>query len=123
MFTLEHVVPWGRSFDEYGVCLPAQEDLAWRIAATCDQVIEQTRQNAHEFVRGGAIRYVEEVAQVCMAAMQTFLDDYESGKRQGRYVDAELPTLPFETGTFHLALCSHVLFLHSTHRVRPRASP
>jgi len=49
-----------------------------------------------------------------MAAMQAFLDDYELGKRQGRYVNAELPTLPFENGTFHLALCSHFLFLYST---------
>ncbi len=49
-----------------------------------------------------------------MAAMQTFLEDFESGKRAGRYVDAELPTLPFESAAFDLALCSHFLFLYST---------
>jgi hypothetical protein len=77
--------------------------------------------------------------------MQAFLDDYELGQRQGRYVDAELPTLPFENGTFHLALfvdqCVHDLTASDCHvtiekvpyefqrgghemiRVRPRASP
>ena len=32
----------------------------------------------------------------------------------GRYVDAELPRLPFENGAFGLALCTHLLFLYST---------
>jgi hypothetical protein len=154
MFTLEQVVPWGRSFDEYQRMFAlTHEDLRHRvlgcgdgpasfnaeasrrghqviscdpiyrfdkaqiqerIAATYDQVIAQTRQNAHEFVWGDDIRNVEELGQVRLAAMQTFLNDYELGKRQGRYVDAELPTLPFEDGTFHLALCSHFLFLYST---------
>ena len=60
-----------------------------------------------------------------MAAMQAFLDDFEAGKRAGRYVDAELPTLPFDDGAFDLGLCSHFLFLYSTqlgeqfHRAAP----
>jgi len=85
-----------------------------RIAATYDEVLAQTRLNAHEFVWGDGIRNVEELGQVRMAAMQAFLEDFESGKHEGRYVDAELPTVPFENGTFELALCSHFLFLYST---------
>ena len=46
-----------------------------------------------------------------MAAMETFLDDYGLGARDGRYVDAELPALPFADGAFDLAVCSHFLFL------------
>jgi len=153
MFTLEHVVPWGRSFDEYRrmfaltetdlhrrmlgcgdgpasfnaeavrrghrvvSCDPVYRfgrlQIQERIAATCDQVLAQTRLNAHEFVWGEGIRNVEELGQARMAAMRTFMEDFESGKQAGRYVDAELPNLPFEDGAFDLALCSHFLFLYS----------
>jgi len=49
-----------------------------------------------------------------MAAMDEFLEDYGRGKAQGRYVDAELPTLPCADSSFDLALCSHFLFLYSS---------
>ena len=45
--------------------------------------------------------------------MHTFLADYDQGRRQGRYVEAELPTLPFADAAFDLALCSHFLFLYT----------
>src|ERR1700704_2096576 len=131
MFTLDQVVPWGRSFDEYrrmfaltdadlqsrilgcadgpasfnaeatrrGTDVVSLDPLyrydvgqiRERIAATCDQVLEQTRQNAGEFV-WDTIASVEQLATVRMAAMQVFLDDYDAGREQGRYVDAEMPT-------------------------------
>jgi ubiquinone/menaquinone biosynthesis C-methylase UbiE len=50
-----------------------------------------------------------------MTAMRTFLADYERGKREGRYANARLPSLPFPDKTFDLALCSHLFFLHSDH--------
>lgn len=86
-----------------------------RIAATYDEVLEQTRQNAHEFVWGGAIQTIEDLGRVRMASMTTFLEDYDSGKAKGRYVAAELPPLPFDDRAFDLALCSHFLFLYSSH--------
>lgn len=46
-------------------------------------------------------------------ALERFLSDYEPGLKLGRYVVGELPTLPFGTGSFGLALCSHLLFLYS----------
>jgi len=45
--------------------------------------------------------------------MERFLEDFKAGKAEGRYVDAELPTLPFDDETFDLAVCSHFLFLYS----------
>ena len=45
--------------------------------------------------------------------METFLGDFDAGKSAGRYVDAELPTLPFVDRSFDLALCSHLLFLYA----------
>lgn len=83
-----------------------------RIAATCDQVLDQTRRNAEQFV-WDAVASVEALGQIRMAAMQDFLEDYDRGKAVGRYVDAELPTLPFANASFDLALCSHFLFLYT----------
>ncbi len=85
-----------------------------RIAMTYDQVLEETRRNRDEFV-WDTISSVEELGLVRMDAMRTFLEDYEVGKRQGRYVSAELPSLPFRDGSFDLAVCSHFLFLYTGH--------
>jgi SAM-dependent methyltransferase len=46
--------------------------------------------------------------------MQEFLRDYPAGAEEGRYIDAALPSLPFDDGQFDLAICSHLLFLYST---------
>lgn len=153
MFTLDHVVPWGRSFDEYrrmfaltdhDLCLrilgcgdgPASFNVEatrrglrviscdpiyrWdaaqiqdRIMVTYSEVLEQTRKNADEFV-WTSIRSVEELGLIRMAAMKEFLSDYPVGKREGRYIDASLPMLPFASGSFDLALSSHFLFLYTT---------
>jgi hypothetical protein len=152
MFTLDQVVPWGRSFDEYrrmftlsdadlrlrilgcadgpasfnaeatrrGSTVVSSDPLYRleavqirdRIAVTYDHVLDQTRRNAEEFV-WDAIGSVEALGQIRMAAMQDFLEDYDRGKAAGRYVDAELPTLPFADASFDLALCSHFLFLYT----------
>src|SRR5262249_21724633 len=42
------------------------------------------------------------------------LADYPSGKSEGRYIDAELPSLPFRETAFDLALSSHFLFLYTS---------
>lgn len=153
MFTLDQIVPWGRSFDEYrrmfaltdhdlGLRIigcgdgPASFNVeatrrgfrviscdpiyCWdaaqiqdRIMVTYSEVLEQTRKNADEFV-WTSIRSVEELGLIRMAAMKEFLSDYPAGKREGRYIDAALPMLPFASGSFDLALSSHLLFLYST---------
>lgn len=154
MFSLEQVVPWGRSFDEYRAMFALSDmDLEGRILGcgdgpasfnavatrrgsrviSCDpiyrwgvpeirariedtykQVIDQTRRNQHEFV-WETIPSVEELGRVRMAAMQEFLSDYPVGVQEGRYVEAELPSLPFRNNEFDLAVCSHLLFLYSSH--------
>ena len=153
-FTLDQVVPWGRSFDEYVAmfslsvedlsqrilgcgdgpanfnCVLTQrggrivsadplyrfstDEIRRRISEVYDQVMEQTRQNQHEFV-WGHIPSIEDLGRVRMAAMSDFLADYTAGLKQERYVDASLPALPFEDQEFDLALCSHFLFLYSQH--------
>jgi hypothetical protein len=83
-----------------------------RIDAIFPQMVEQTRQNLHEFV-WREFTSVDQVVRVRMAAMESFLSDYDVGREQNRYVDGELPSLPFETQSFDLALCSHFLFVYT----------
>jgi hypothetical protein len=158
MFTLDQVVPWGRSFDEYArmfalsdedlrlrvlgcgdgpasfnagatrrgasviSCDPIYrydaDQLRGRIASTYDEILVQTRRNAGEFL-WTTIRSVDELGQTRMAAMNEFLADYETGRREGRYVAAELPNLPFGDASFDLALCSHFLFLYTAQLGEP----
>lgn len=89
-------------------------EIAARITATAAIVLEQTRQNADEFV-WSTIRSVEELGRIRMSAMSRFVKDYPQGKLAARYIDAELPALPFPDQAFDLALCSHFLFLYSAH--------
>jgi SAM-dependent methyltransferase len=91
----------------------SRADISERISRTYDEVLEQTRRNEHEFV-WKAITSVEDLGRVRMSAMTTFLEDFDVGRANGRYVDAELPSLPFSDDSFDLALCSHLLFLYST---------
>lgn len=152
MFTLDRVVPWGRSFDEYQRMFALTDDdlrlkivgcgdgpasfnaeatrrgatviscdpiyrydagqLRDRIAATYDQIMEQTRRNDDEFV-WTTIQSVDELGRIRMTAMNDFLQDYPAGRTERRYIEAELPTLPFTDSSFELALCSHLLFLYT----------
>ena len=154
-FSLDQVVPWGRSFDEYVAMFalsaedlrrsfvgcgdgPASfnadlsarggriisidplyqfsaEQIATRIDETYEIVMEQTRRNRHEFV-WNLIPSVADLGRARMAAMRRFLADYDLGKRDGRYLPASLPSLPFRDCQFDLVLCSHFLFLYSEQR-------
>ena len=89
-----------------------REQLGERIEQACEEIIEQTRKNAGNFV-WSSIGSVAKLGETRMSAMGRFLADYDEGKEQGRYVDAELPALPFDNGAFDIALCSHFLFLYS----------
>jgi hypothetical protein len=158
LFTLDKVVPWGRSFEEYrrmfaltdedlhGRILgcadgPAgfnaeatrrgsrvisfdplyefsAEQIRQRIAATAEDILEQTKRNVDEFI-WDEIASIEDLHRVRMAAMDDFLADYDAGRRDGRYVTAAAPALPFENASFDLAVCSHFLFLYSEQLGQP----
>lgn len=153
-FTLDTIVPWGRSYEEYLAMFGLTEEelephrrilgcgdgpagfnaeltrrggriisvdpiyafdasqIGNRISATYETVMAQMRENQRSYV-WSSITSVEELGQVRMSAMETFLADYETGKHQGRYIAGALPSLPFERGTFDIALSSHFLFLYS----------
>ena len=77
-----------------------------------DNVIFQVRENPDGFV-WDYFHSPEHLGQSRLAAMHRFLAAFETGKKQGRYIDGALPSLPFEDGQFDLALVSHLLFLYS----------
>ena len=90
------------------------EQIKQRIDATYAEVIGQTRQNQEKFV-WDLITSPDELGRCRLEAMGDFLRDYDQGRRDGRYVVAQLPDLPFPPGAFDIALCSHFLFFYTDH--------
>jgi hypothetical protein len=86
-------------------------EIRGRIDATAPRLVALARQEADRFVWDD-IASPEELGRVRMAAMASFLDDYDDGRREGRYLDRSLPELGFPDGAFDLALCSHFLLLY-----------
>jgi SAM-dependent methyltransferase len=151
-FTLDEIVPWGRSSKEYVRMFPLTDaDLDTRILGCGDgpasfnaamnqqgkrvvsvdplyafsaeqirsrvqdayrTIMEQLVANQSEYA-WTTIRSPEELGQIRMKSMEAFLQDFEQGKSDGRYLPVELPELPFSDGEFDLALCSHLLFTYS----------
>jgi len=90
----------------------SKDEIQQRIAETSIIVSEQLRLNSEDFI-WDHIKDVEELVQIRLSAMNTFLEDFENGKDEGRYVYEELPKLSFKQNSFDLVLSSHFLFLYS----------
>lgn len=151
-FTLDKIVPWGRSYQEYIDMFNLSDDdlqlrilgcgdgpaefnakltanngnvvsldpiyefntkqIRDRIKKTYHIVMNQMNNNQSDYV-WNTISSIENLGHTRMSAMNNFLNDFENGKHQGRYVSGALPTLPFINAQFDLALSSHFLFLYS----------
>jgi hypothetical protein len=83
-----------------------------RIDATAVEIANQLRSNRDDFV-WTHFSDPETLITTRLAAMDKFLEDYELGISQGRYVTGIATELPFHDGCYDLALCSHLLFLYS----------
>jgi len=92
----------------------SKEKIQKRIKETSSIVSKQLKENRDDFIWRD-FKSVDELVDVRLEAMGKFLDDYESGKRDGRYIHEELPELPFDDSSFDLVLSSHFLFLYSEH--------
>jgi len=88
------------------------EEIRQRAEDSYETVMSQLRHHQEGFM-WNYFHDPDHLGQARLAAMRLFLDDFENGKRQGRYVTASLPSLPFEDRQFDAALCSHLLFLYS----------
>jgi len=92
----------------------SKEQFASRIDEVAEVVMAQVRQNIDAFVWKN-IANPDALYKMRMSAMKQFLEDYNRGKKEGRYIEASLPHLPFKEQQFDLALSSHFLFLYSEH--------
>jgi hypothetical protein len=87
-------------------------EIGRRVGECYDTVISQVKKNLGGFVWTD-FRDPDHLGECRLAAMRRFLADFDQGKKEGRYVAASLPALPFADGPFSLALVSHLLFLYS----------
>ena len=88
------------------------EQIRSRVEATHDRLVAAATEHQDLF-NWHHLKSPEDMGRARLAAMEQFLRDFPTGLRQGRYVAASLPNLPFGDGEFKLALCSHLLFLYS----------
>ncbi len=100
------------SFDPvYGF---SAQELRARISEVRDIIIAQMRENSENYV-WDKIKSVEELEKIRMSAMEMFLEDFEQGKREGRYVCHELPErIPCEDMSFDIGLSSHFLLMYDS---------
>lgn len=100
------------SFDPiYGF---SAEQLKKRIDEVRDIIIAQMRENSANYV-WDRIKDVNELENIRMSAMEMFLEDFERGKLEGRYVYHELPNrLPVDDETFDIGLSSHFLLMYDS---------
>ena len=88
--------------------------ISKRIDETFEEVMRQTLENQDEFV-WDQIPSVERLGEIRTAAMRDFLSDYPIGRASERYLPESAPFLSLQDDSFDLALCSHFLFLYSSH--------
>ena len=90
------------------------DEIRRRIDDVYPEIMTKMRQGVGNYI-WDSLSSVEQLGEVRMKAMSRFLSDFDAGCRQGRYVSASLPSLPFSDSEFDLAVCSHYLFLYSDH--------
>lgn len=91
----------------------SKNDLENHIDDTRLIVMKQMRENQDRFV-WSSVSNVDELEALRMNAMKRFINDFEQGKNQNRYLTNELPNkLEFEEKSFELGLSSHFLILYS----------
>ena len=84
------------------------EEIEQRVEDCYEDVISQVRLNPEGFV-WDYFHDPDHLGQARLAAMRSFLSDFENGKTEGRYVAASLPSLPLGTDS-STSLCAHTSF-------------
>jgi hypothetical protein len=83
-----------------------------RFEATVQPMLQQVRATPQDWI-WRFHRDPDDLLANRRHAIEKFLADYDSTLREPRYIAGELPSLPFVSGVFGLAVCSHLLFLYS----------
>ena len=90
----------------------SRAQIEGRVKENYHSLISQVQQNSDNFV-WDLFSDPAHCGRFRLETMRKFLEDFEVGKVQGRYLPESLPTLNFTDCQFDLALCSHLLFLYS----------
>ncbi len=89
-----------------------KQEIQNRIDETYKDVVAQTGKNKEKF-KWDIIKSVNELGEIRMKAMKSFLESYDEGKISKKYIPAALPNLPFSNDEFDISLSSHFLFLYT----------
>ena len=90
-----------------------KEQLVNRIKETKDIVMKQTKENKDNFIWTN-IKDLNELEKMRMETMYNFIEDFEAGKEENRYIPHELPNKTnFSDKHFDVGLSSHFLLLYS----------
>lgn len=89
-------------------------EIAQRFHAVADGIMQQIHDTPDDWV-WTFHQSPEQLRAHRERTLATFLADYEQGTAAGRYIIGELPHVTVPGAPFHLALCSHFLFLYSDH--------
>lgn len=95
------------------------EEIETQFYAVVDNIIGQVKANVDAW-DWSYHKSPENLRSNRIKVLHRFLQDFNTGKRQGRYRNAKLPELDnvsttTEGAEFGLCLCSHFLFLYSDH--------
>ena len=87
-------------------------DIVAYFEPTASRMLEGM-QKAHDRFRWDYYSSPESVVARRREVLAAFIADFQASTQAGRYVAACLPELPFQSESFDLVLCSHLLFLYS----------
>ncbi len=91
----------------------SKDELKKRIDDVRITVMQQMRENINNYVWTN-IKNLEELENIRMSAMRSFLSDFEKGKQDGRYIYHELPNrLIYADDSFDIGLSSHFLLMYT----------
>lgn len=90
----------------------SKSEIAQRIEETRAVVMKQMSENIDNY-NWNSIKDLNDLEKTRLGAMNRFLNDYEKGKTQGRYIATELPEkIDFEDKVFDIGLSSHFLLMY-----------
>lgn len=90
------------------------EEIKSRFDQVVDSIINQVKATPNDWV-WSYHESPDSLKSNRIKVINAFLEDYEIGKKEGRYIVGEVPKLSIFSNQFSLALCSHLLFLYSAH--------
>lgn len=111
-FTAELCADGCRALSVDPIYAHSSAEIRARFEAIAEPMLRQVRATPDDWV-WSYHRSPEDLLSVRRTVVARFLTDYDAAARARRYLIGELPRLPLVSGSFGLALCSHLLFLYS----------